>query len=256
VKLLLAALAVVALAGPPPAPTPLVAIPGGTYRPLYPADPKKPEVAVGPFRLDLHPVTVGQFRAFVAAQPAWRRDRAPALLAEPGYLASWVDPLTPAVPDDRPVTEVSWFAARAYCASVGRRLPTGDEWELVARASEAERDASGDAAWLARVLAWYGEPSGRPLPPVRAGRPNAWGVHDMAFLVWEWVEDFNDTLVASDARESGDDDRLRFCGVGAISAQDVRDYAAFMRIAWRSALEGRTTTRNLGFRCAADPEPR
>jgi hypothetical protein len=28
-----------------------------------------------------------------------------------------------------------------------------------------------------------------------------------------------------------------------------------MRVAWRSALSGNTTTKTLGFRCAADQEP-
>jgi formylglycine-generating enzyme required for sulfatase activity len=231
--------------------TPLVRVAGGTYRPLYPADPDQPVVAVGPFSVDEHPVTVAQFVAFVAANPRWRPGAPAALFADAGYLASWAP--GPSVAPDRPVTEVSWYAARAYCDWVGRRLPSEDEWELVGRASEVALDASDDEAWLATLLDWYGRPTG-PLPPVRSGRPNAWGVYDLHGLVWEWVEDFNNTLVAGDARESGDDDRARFCGVGAISAQDVRDYANFMRVAWRSALEGRSTTRNLGFRCAADEE--
>lgn len=236
------------------APTALVAIPGGPYRPLYPADPDQPVVEVPAFRIEEHPVTVAQFADFVAANPRWAPGAPPAVMADGGYLASWTGG-APA-PGDRPVTEVSWYAARAYCASVGRRLPTEDEWELVGRASFDARDASDDPEWLASVLAWYGTPSRGPLPPVRQGRPNAWGVYDLHGLVWEWVEDFNNALVASDAREAGEGDRARFCGVGAISAQDVRDYANFMRVAWRSALEGRSTTRNLGFRCAADAEDR
>lgn len=231
--------------------TPLAPIAGGGYRPLYPADPKIPVVEVAPFRLEVHPVTVGQYRVFVERQPAWAPGKVPGIKADSGYLASWAREVPPA---DRPVTEVSWYAARAYCQSIGRRLPTEHEWEFVARASVDRIDASQDPAWLAAILAWYSQPSGTPLGPVAANRPNAWGVHDLHGLVWEWVEDFNNTLIASDARESGDADRARFCGTGALSAQNVEDYASFMRLAWRSALEGRTTTRNLGFRCAADPE--
>ncbi len=229
-------------------PTPLVEIPGGSYRPLYPVDPKQPITEVAPFQLEAHPVTIGQYRAFVAQHPEWAPGAPSAVVADAGYLQSWR--LGKAFPDDRPVTEVSWFAARAYCKSVGRTLPTEDQWELVARASTDHKDASTDPVWLAEVLAWYGEPSGTTLPPVKSRPANAWGVYDMYGLVWEWVEDFNNTLVASDARESGDADESRFCGVGAISAQDVQDYASFMRIAWRSSLDGKTTTKNLGFRCS------
>jgi sulfatase modifying factor 1 len=233
-----------------PSPTPLVHIPGGVYRPLYPPVPGQEEVEVPPFEIEAHPVTVGQYRAFVQSNPKWSREGVPALFANAGYLAAWEGAAPP--PHDRPITEVSWYAARAYCESLGRRLPTEDEWELVARASTNKKDASTDEVWLAGILAWYGQPSHTPVGPVAAGLPNAWGVHDMHGLVWEWVEDFNNALVSADAREAGDEDRLRFCGVGAISARDVRDYANFMRVAWRSALEARTTTRNLGFRCAAD----
>lgn len=238
------------------APTPLVPISGGAYRPLYAPEPGRELVEVGPFAIEEHPVTVAQFRAFVTANPGWRPGEVAGLQADEGYLKSWRATGLPVAGPDRPITEVSWFAARAYCAWLGRRLPTEDEWELVARASESLRDASEDDAWLAKILAWYGRPSTEALASVRSRPPNLWGVYDLHELVWEWVEDFNNTLVSSDARESGDDERLRFCGVGAVDARDVRDYANFMRVAWRSSVEGKTTTKNLGFRCAADGETR
>ncbi|MCA9299998.1 MAG: SUMF1/EgtB/PvdO family nonheme iron enzyme, partial [Phycisphaerales bacterium] len=88
--------------------------------------------------------------------------------------------------------------------------------------------------------------------PVGQGDANAWGVHDLHGLVWEWVEDYNNTLFGSDVRESGDEDTLRFCGAGALSATSPDNYATFMRYAFRSALKGAYTTRTLGFRCALD----
>jgi formylglycine-generating enzyme required for sulfatase activity len=87
---------------------------------------------------------------------------------------------------------------------------------------------------------------------VGRGAPSPDGVRDLHGLIWEWVEDFNDTLVSSDSRSGDDPDRLRFCGAGAIAAGDRTDYAAFMRVAFRSSLEGRFTLSNLGFRCARD----
>ena len=63
-------------------------------------------------------------------------------------------------------------------------------------------------------------------------------------------------LVASDDRERGDADRDKYCGAGAALARDPRQYATFMRLAFRSSLQARYTTANLGFRCAADlPRP-
>jgi len=89
---------------------------------------------------------------------------------------------------------------------------------------------------------------------VDSGRPNFWGIRDLHGLVWEWVLDYNSTLVSGDSRSGKSADRLPFCGTGAFTAGDNEDYASFMRLAFRSSLEGRYTTRALGFRCAGDTE--
>jgi formylglycine-generating enzyme required for sulfatase activity len=57
-------------------------------------------------------------------------------------------------------------------------------------------------------------------------------------------------MVASDSREQGDPDLLKFCGAGAISLQEKENYAVLMRIAMLSALKAANTTNNMGFRCA------
>ncbi len=225
----------------------LVAIPAGSYEPLYPADPDRRTTEVAAFRLDDRPVTAEEFAAFAMANPEWSREVVSPLMADAGYLGRRQAPREPAV-------NVSWFAARAFCASEGKRLPTEDEWEYVGRASATQADASDDPEHLQVLLDWYGRPGSEPLRPVAAGDPNLYGVHDMHGLVWEWVEDFNNTLFGTDGREGGDGETLKFCGAGALSATDVKDYAQFMRIAFRTSLRGRYTTSNLGFRCAADAE--
>jgi formylglycine-generating enzyme required for sulfatase activity len=220
----------------------------GMLRPTYLPDKDTKEVPVHGFLLDRTAVTNAQYLAFVKAHPLWRRDEVKPLFAEDGYLARWAQPLFPgpAAPADAPVVQVSWFAARAYCEAQGKRLPTRDEWEYAAQAGMR------DPQMLARILRWYGEPTPKVLPPVGKGEPSPDGVRDLHGLIWEWVEDFNDTLVSSDSRSGDDPDRLRFCGAGAIAAGDRTDYAAFMRVAFRSSLEGRFTLSNLGFRCARD----
>jgi sulfatase modifying factor 1 len=151
-----------------------------------------------------------------------------------------------------PVVRVSWFAARAYCAWRGGRLPREAEWELVAAASERLRDGREDAEFQAQVLTALTRKVPVRMPPVAQGKPNAWGVHDLHGLIWEWVEDFGAALVAIDDRGKGEADRSRFCGASGALSRDPRDYAAFMRLAFRSSLIGRDTTGGLGFRCAYD----
>jgi formylglycine-generating enzyme required for sulfatase activity len=148
------------------------------------------------------------------------------------------------------VTEVSWFAARAYCAWRGKRLPSTDEWEYAALASETLRDASRDRDFTSRLLRMY--TSRGPVPgPVGSTFRNAYGVSDLHGLVWEWTEDFNSLLVSDDSRATSGRDHQLFCAAGVIGATDPSNYPAFLRYGFRAALEGRTTTGGLGFRCAA-----
>ena len=51
-------------------------------------------------------------------------------------------------------------------------------------------------------------------------------------------------------REQKADDRMKFCGAGAIAMDDKENYAVLMRVAMLSALDGADITSNLGFRCA------
>jgi formylglycine-generating enzyme required for sulfatase activity len=234
------------------APAAYLPIAGGRFESVLPqgAVPTASEpVDVAPFALRETPVTVAEFAAFVGAHPEWRRDHVPALFADRRYLADWDAPLSPRAPPASPVVDVSWHAARAYCASEGARLPTWLEWELAAAADESRRDARADPAWRARILAWYERPTPDPLPNV-GGAPNAWGVRDLHGLVWEWVDDFNALFIAGDSRTQGDPDVLKFCGAGAISVVDRDSYAVLMRIALLSSLRASDTTPNVGFRCA------
>jgi formylglycine-generating enzyme len=221
-----------------------VEIEGGVYRPLYKPSEKEAEVRVPSFELAKTSVTNREFLEFVQKKPQWQRDRVSTLYADGRYLEHWAAPLElgEAAGADHPVVNVSWFAARAFCRERGGRLPTEAEWEYAAT-------EPGDAA---KVLRWYAAPAGGPGRPVRQEPPNGRGVYDLHGLVWEWVSDFNSSLVISDNRSSGERDLTRFCGGGALKAGRTDDYAAFMRSAFRSSLEAKFVGRHLGFRCARD----
>lgn len=175
------------------------------------------------------------------------------IFAEPRYLQGWAaaDRLGDEVKPEQPVTEVSWFAAQAFCASEGARLPSWNEWEFAAAADATRADARSDPAWRAGILNWYAQPSTHAVAEV-GGAANFYGVRNLHGLIWEWVDDFNALLVASDSRDQNDPDRLRFCGAGALNLRDRDNYAVLMRIALLSSLKGADTTGNLGFRCARD----
>ncbi|MEO8482743.1 MAG: formylglycine-generating enzyme family protein [Acidobacteriota bacterium] len=244
----------------------MVRIPAGSYVPLY-APPAPPREVVGKrtatwrlgrstvagFDIDLHAVTNGEFLEFVTSHPEWRRSRVKSLFADASYLHHWRGDLElgDTAPRASPVVYVSWFAARAYLRAAGKRLPTVDQWEYVAAASETRRDASRDPMFLERLRVWYGQPTLVPLPAVGSGLHNIYGVRDLHGLIWEWTEDFNSSLVTGESRADSSLDRGLYCGSGAAGASDFKDYASFMRVAFRSSLEARYTVGNLGFRGVA-----
>jgi formylglycine-generating enzyme len=227
------------------------ALPGGSFTSVLPADGKTAAARVVPFRLRTELVTNAEFLAFVKTHPAWRRDQVPRILADVRYLTQWAnaDALGDEALPRQPVTRVSWFAAQAYCESEQARLPSWYEWEFAAAADATRRDARSDPAWRESILGWYSRPSGTALPEI-GGAANVYGVQDINGLVWEWVDDFNALMVASDSRDQGDPDLLKFCGAGALSMQQKENYAVLMRIAMLSALKAADTTNNMGFRCA------
>jgi formylglycine-generating enzyme required for sulfatase activity len=216
----------------------------GTWRPTFrtvPGETTAP-VSIPAFHLDAEPVTERDMLAFVRGHPAWRRDRVPRVWADDAYLAHWQRPddLGPDVDPEQPATHVSWFAARAYCAERGGRLPTEAEWEFAASASATTTDARKNPAFTAALIAWYARPAPARLPTV-GGPANVWGVRDLHGLVWEWIDDFDSASIAQES-----------CGGGAVAATDSSDYAAFMRYAFRSALKANYAIAILGFRCAED----
>ena len=235
------------------APIEMAPIRAGSYRPLYRTATGIDRVEVAAFALAVRPVTNAEFLAFVGANPDWRRSSVAPLFAEDGYLGHWAGDLDLGeAPPAAPVVNVSWFAARAYAAWAGKRLPTTDEWEYAASASATRTDGREDPDYARAILARYSRPAPSPLPDAGLGEPNVWGVRDLHGLVWEWTDDFTSALVTADSRQSRDANSRRFCAAGAVGASDFEDYAAFLRYGFRGGLDARFAVPNLGFRLAQD----
>ncbi len=233
--------------------SPMVSIPAGGYVPFFQESSGKGKVGIanasvwiGAFRLDAFPVTNSQYLDFVREHPEWRRSRVKALFADHRYLAHWRGDLE--LLDDKaasePVTNVSWFAAEAYCEARGLRLPTTDQWEF-ALADQGRRQAEVEQ----QSLDWFSAPNPRRLSAVGQGEPNAYGVYDLVGLVWEWTLDSSSFMTGTEQRNTSSKDNAAFCGAGSIGVSDPANYPAFMRYAMRSSLQARYTVENVGFRC-------
>lgn len=234
----------------------MVLLPAGSYTPLYLESGKPGEsgkagearqqtTPVEAFWLDRLPVTNRQYMEFVVQHPAWRKSRVKRIFADAGYLRYWSGDLT--IRDvselDSPVVDVSWFAASAYCEAQGKRLPTTDEWEYA-----LADNGRGYEAVQKQFLDWCSAQNAR-LPKAGSTPANGYGIHDLVGSVWEWSQDFNSFMSASDSRDKGSE---MFCGGASLNTTNPRDYAAFMRFSYRASLQGSFTGNNLGFRCAKE----
>ncbi len=133
------------------------------------------EVSVSAFRILRHEVSGAEYRRLV-----------------PGHRAS-----APEGGDQLPAPFLSWYAAYAYAAWLGGRLPTEAEWEYAARAGCAYSYCTGEGleatldavAWTLRNS--QGRKAGEVSPrPVMRLEPNPWGLYDMLGSVWEWTADW------------------------------------------------------------------
>ena len=218
-------------------------IPGGSYRPLY-LKKDTPMISVKPFQIDKTPVTNAEFAQFVKANPKWQRGNVSVKQAESNYLKQWDKNGPKAADVNKPVTNVSWFAAHAYCAAQGKRLPTNDEWEFVGLASELQANGSNEPSYNRTILSWY-ENGSKGLKNIRQNKPNFYGVYDMHGLIWEWTSDSNSSQITSGTLKAAD-----FCGSGAVNSSDPSNYAAFLRYGIRTSLQPNFVLHNMGFRCA------
>jgi formylglycine-generating enzyme required for sulfatase activity len=140
------------------------------------------KVYVDAFFMDKHQVAVGQYARFLEATHHERPPEWTVMNKQPHQ--------------NRPIANVDWAEADAYCKWAGKRLATEAEWEKAARGTDG------------RVYPWGNEPpmrfhanSGKevwsnhsvltPVGTFEEGK-SPYGVYDMAGNVWEWVSDWYD----------------------------------------------------------------
>jgi formylglycine-generating enzyme required for sulfatase activity len=136
------------------------------------------EVQVEGFYIDRGPVTNAQYKQFVDATG----HRAP---------SGWTDGTYPEGKGDHPVVRVGANDALAYAESVGKRLPTAEEWEKAARGDDGRLYPWGNE-WddEACIIDDGTSPSviGWTLPVGSLGKgASPYGVLDMVGNVAEWT---------------------------------------------------------------------
>lgn len=143
--------------------------------------------AVPLFGLAVTEVTTRQFARFLESNPSWKPERRAELiaqgLADERYLAAF----DPAHLDDRPVTGVSWHAARAYCEWLSKSAPPG--WEVVLPSEAEWAAAAAVSAPHSAAFGVFSNISDTGPAPVGSRGADWTGLSDMFGNVWEWTSD-------------------------------------------------------------------
>jgi len=231
----------------------MVFIKGGSYIPLYGKNNEL--VTVNDLFMDVFPVTNEEFLNFVKKNQRWQKSKVKKIFAEENYLNQWENDTVLGVKVNlkSPITNVSWYAANAYCDCIGKRLATVDEWEYVAMANENKPDARNIETYNQYILDWYEKPKTFK-NTIGQTFKNYYGVYDLHGLVWEWTSDFNSILITGESRSDSAENKNLFCGSGALNANDKMNYAAFIRYAFRGSVKANYSIQNLGFRCVKNSE--
>jgi len=177
---------------------------------------------------------------------------------------------------NRPVINVSWFDAIAYCnwlsekesfpkayddkgnlldkdgrvttdpsEVVGYRLPTEAEWEYAARGGNKSKGYKYSGSDIVDEVAWYTSNSGSKTQEVGKKAPNELGIYDMSGNVWEWCSDWYGSYSGSAQTspynsKAGSYRIYRGGSWGSI--------ASYVRVAYRSYYSPPVTSYHLGFR--------
>nr|WP_036231830.1 bifunctional serine/threonine-protein kinase/formylglycine-generating enzyme family protein [Massilia sp. JS1662] len=207
-----------------------------------------------PIAMGRYPVTVGEWRVFVAST-GWR----------PSGETEWDAPGF-AQTDRHPVVGVNWFDAIRYVRwlseATGKsyRLPSEAEWEYACRAGTKTAFSFGDTITTDQAnydgnFTYNSGPRGeyrRGTTPVGMFPPNAWGLFDMHGNVWEWVQDvvhdnYDGAPLDGSAWEEGGDQVRRILRGGSWLYNP-----RYLRSALRNGFSAALSNDIVGFRIVRD----
>lgn len=197
------------------------------------------------FFIDRHEVTNLQYQRFIEET----RRRAPTHFSARRH---------PEGKADHPVTFVSWFDARDYCAWAGKRLPDEREWEKAARGTDGRTFPWGPHFDIARAntpMRWARIGRQGDTTPVGAFPDGAspYGLEDVTGNVWEWTESWY-RAYPGDARASENYGEIYKVLKGG-SWWDCSFYKCGISapVYNRGFFSPRVKNDTFGFRCARDP---
>ena len=185
---------------------------------------------IKPFFLDTYPVSCEQFQEFLSSHKS----------------------STYSNKDKSPVTLVSWYMAKAYCAWRSKkeglpadtyRLPTEFEWEAAARGNSGNQYPWGDEPNTEKMHCNHSKETGSVT--VDHYSAEGFGISNLLGNTWEWTESIFKPHPFSTHREKRYNNKL-YVVKGGCWLTTIQDCRASLRAAFTPG-EARG---NISFRCA------
>ncbi|TYP93986.1 Formylglycine-generating enzyme, required for sulfatase activity, contains SUMF1/FGE domain [Fodinibius salinus] len=152
---------------------------------------------------------------------------------------------------NRPVVNIDWQDARAFCNYYGWRLPTEQEWEYAARSGGKKMRFAGTNN--IDSLNIYARTQNNSAPfafKVGTKKPNSAGLYDMSGNVFEWIGNYYQFYPKNGKEPTWD--KLENKGVRIIRGGSFEEGKYIASTYWRVGVLADAKANDVGFRCV-DP---
>ncbi|MFQ5579182.1 MAG: formylglycine-generating enzyme family protein [Nitrospiria bacterium] len=211
----------------------------GNKKPFYLDEHPQHRVNLPDFLIDLTEVTNRAYADFIKTRmrnppPAWKGGDFP---SGQGTL---------------PVVEVNWYEARDYCRSIGKRLPTEEEWEKAARGPSGNMFVWGNKFDPMKANVSAGSHGGATMVGRWSSDRSFYGIYDMNGNVMEWVDDWYQPYPDGDYESPDFGEQFKVAKGDAYGESGHYAMTIFSRLPYRQNVLPETRFPFLGFRCAKD----